>query len=72
VTSQVAAHIVELAHDLSLAMIAEGVEREAQADILEQWGVQHGQGFLFAVPMDSESFLDGLARQDQANLMITG
>jgi len=64
VTSQVAAHIVELAHDLSLGMIAEGVERESQAEILKHWGVQHGQGYLFAKPMDSESFLSGLARQD--------
>ncbi len=63
VTSQVAAHIVEMAHSLSLGMIAEGIEREAQAQILESWRVQFGQGFLFARPMSSEAFLDGLARQ---------
>jgi sensor c-di-GMP phosphodiesterase-like protein len=64
VTSQVAAHIVEMAHSLSLGMIAEGVEREAQARILESWRVPFGQGFLFARPMSSEAFLEGLARQD--------
>ena len=65
VTSQVAAHIVEMAHALSLGMIAEGIEREAQAQILEGWHVQYGQGFLFARPMASTAFLEGLARQDR-------
>jgi sensor c-di-GMP phosphodiesterase-like protein len=64
VTSQVATHIVEMAHALSLGMIAEGIEREAQAQILEGWHVQYGQGFLFAKPMASTAFLEGLARQD--------
>lgn len=63
VTSQVAAHIVEIAHALSLSMIAEGIEREAQVEILRSWRVQYGQGFLFARSMSSEAFLEGLARQ---------
>jgi sensor c-di-GMP phosphodiesterase-like protein len=66
VTNRVAAHIVEMAHSLSLDMIAEGIERDVQAEILEGWRVQFGQGFLFARPMSSEAFLDGLARQDRA------
>jgi len=65
VTSQVASHIVEMAHALSLGMIAEGIEREAQAQILEGWHVQYGQGFLFARPMSSEAFVEGLTRQDR-------
>jgi sensor c-di-GMP phosphodiesterase-like protein len=67
VTNRVAAHIVEMAHSLSLDMIAEGIERDVQAEILEGWRVQFGQGFLFARPMSSEAFLDGLARQDRAS-----
>jgi len=46
-------------------MIAEGIEREAQAQILEGWHVQYGQGFLFARPMSSEAFVEGLTRQDR-------
>jgi sensor c-di-GMP phosphodiesterase-like protein len=65
VTSQVASHIVEMAHALSLGMIAEGIEREAQAQILESWRVQFGQGYLFARPMSRHAFLEGLARQDR-------
>ena len=66
-TSQVAAHIVEMAHALSLGMVAEGIERDAQAQILESWRVQYGQGFLFARPMASEAFLEGLPRQDRTS-----
>lgn len=65
VTHRVAAHIVDMAHSLSLDMIAEGIERDAQAKILEGWRVQFGQGFLFARPMSSAAFLEGLARQDR-------
>ena len=65
VTSRVAAHIVEMAHSLSLSMIAEGIERDAQASILAGWRVQYGQGYLFAKPMTADAFLDGLAQQDR-------
>jgi sensor c-di-GMP phosphodiesterase-like protein len=54
-----------MAHALSLGMIAEGIEREAQAQILESWRVQFGQGYLFARPMSRLAFLEGLARQDR-------
>jgi sensor c-di-GMP phosphodiesterase-like protein len=66
VTSQVAAHIVEMAHALSLGMIAEGIERESQVEILRRWRVPFGQGYLFARAMSSQAFLEGLARQDRA------
>jgi sensor c-di-GMP phosphodiesterase-like protein len=72
VTSRVAAHIVDMAHSLSLGMIAEGIEREAQAKILEDWGVQFGQGYLFARPMSGAAFLEGLARQDRTGRPIEG
>jgi sensor c-di-GMP phosphodiesterase-like protein len=65
VTSRVAAHIVDLAHSLSLGMIAEGIEREEQASILHGWRVQMGQGYLFARPMMIDDFFEGLARQDR-------
>jgi sensor c-di-GMP phosphodiesterase-like protein len=66
VTSQVAAHIVEMAHALSLGMIAEGVERESQVRILLGWRVQLGQGYLFARAMSGQGFLEGLAQQDRS------
>ncbi|WP_037338463.1 putative bifunctional diguanylate cyclase/phosphodiesterase [Saccharospirillum impatiens] len=42
--------IIAMAHALSLEVVAEGVESEAQRLILCQLACKHGQGFLFAKP----------------------
>lgn len=43
--------ITALAHDLGIAVIAEGVETTAQRDMLRHFGVDFGQGYLFARAM---------------------
>ena len=43
--------IIDLAANMDMACVAEGVETEATADLLEQLGVRDIQGFLIARPM---------------------
>ncbi|HSU22491.1 MAG TPA: EAL domain-containing protein [Variovorax sp.] len=43
--------VIQLAHALGLRVVAEGVERQAQHDILAALGCDEFQGFLYARPM---------------------
>lgn len=52
----VARSIVALAKPLSLTVIAEGVEKEAQLLQLTQWGCHEIQGYLLARPMPIDQF----------------
>ncbi|GGQ02806.1 putative bifunctional diguanylate cyclase/phosphodiesterase [Streptosporangium pseudovulgare] len=45
--------IVRLGHDLGLIVVAEGIERPEQLDLLREMGCTRGQGFLVARPMDA-------------------
>ncbi|MEW6433997.1 MAG: EAL domain-containing protein [Myxococcota bacterium] len=52
----VAEAVVALGHALGLAVIAEGVEDEAQRAVLERIGCDEVQGFLLGRPLDPERF----------------
>lgn len=56
VTSQVILHVIELAKDLGLEMVAEGVETRQQMLWLRSQGVQYGQGFYFSEPLPAGRF----------------
>ena len=47
--------IIDLAHNLHLDVIAEGVETDEQWANLRTLGCDYGQGFLFSRPVDAES-----------------
>ncbi|NCA69637.1 MAG: EAL domain-containing response regulator [Sphingobacteriia bacterium] len=58
--------VIALGHSLGLAVIAEGVETEAQRDFLARNGCTEYQGFLFSRPVPVEDFIRMLALSDGA------
>jgi EAL domain-containing protein (putative c-di-GMP-specific phosphodiesterase class I) len=53
--------IVQVGHDLGIEIVAEGIERPEQLELLRAMGCGLGQGFLVAKPMTAlgiESFID--------------
>jgi diguanylate cyclase (GGDEF)-like protein/PAS domain S-box-containing protein len=58
----IAKTVVALANSMNLSVIAEGVETEAQRDMLAALGCRNYQGYLFGPPMDIdalEDFIEG-------------
>jgi sensor c-di-GMP phosphodiesterase-like protein len=62
--SLIVPHIIEIAHSLSMKMIAEGVENEAQRDYLMTRGVELAQGMLFAMPMSCNEMVTAIRARD--------
>ncbi|MFC4454060.1 putative bifunctional diguanylate cyclase/phosphodiesterase [Deinococcus sonorensis] len=58
--------IIALAHSLNLTVIAEGIEVNAQRDVLVALGCEAGQGYLFAWPMAESEVAVYLAGVDTA------
>jgi len=52
----IAKSIIGLAHNMQLSVVAEGVEKTAQADWLCEEGCDQGQGFLFSKPLTARQF----------------
>lgn len=46
--------MVGAANELGMGIVAEGIERNEQAAVLNTMGVGHGQGYLFARPMPAD------------------
>lgn len=55
-SSGVAPHIIRMANELQLKVVAEGIEHEAQALYLAEQGAQCGQGWPFAKPLTARQF----------------
>jgi len=53
--------IIELAHKLGLAMVAEGVETQAQSEYLTDHNVNFLQGYLYGRPMPGADFISALS-----------
>lgn len=57
--------IVQMAHSLRMTTLAEGVETEAQARLLQACGCDEIQGYVFSRPLDAAAF-EAFARQRPA------
>ena len=58
--------LVQLGKALSIETFAEGIEQEQELTLLREQDCDHGQGFLFAKPLDAEdaeSFLRDFSEQ---------
>lgn len=51
------ASVFDIARNLNLDVIVEGIETEAQSEILNSMGASHGQGYLFGRPLPSDEAL---------------
>jgi EAL domain-containing protein (putative c-di-GMP-specific phosphodiesterase class I) len=49
-------HLVALAHDVGIQVIAEGIEKQQQLDLLLEWNCDYIQGFFFSRPMPLDEF----------------
>ncbi|MDN8814859.1 EAL domain-containing protein, partial [Staphylococcus aureus] len=56
-TSPVTPHIIDMAKELGLWVVAEGVETEAQLAYLHSRKVEFGQGWLFSRPLPRDEFV---------------
>ena len=56
--------IVDLAHNLQMATVGEGIESLADAQLLQQMDCVYGQGYYFAKPMSSQQTQDYIIEQN--------
>ncbi|NVD38175.1 EAL domain-containing protein [Ensifer sp. HO-A22] len=56
-TSAVTPHIIDIAKSLNLYIVAEGIERQEQADYLLERGVHYGQGWLYSKALPAQEFI---------------
>ncbi len=55
---------VRVARSLGMGTVAEGIETQAQADLVTQLGCEKGQGYLFSRPLSAADLVLWLARND--------
>ena len=68
--AQIVKAIINLGHSLDLEVVAEGVEEQAQRELLTASGCDLMQGYLFAMPMDADAFMNYLQRQSQPRSVV--
>lgn len=64
--AQLVSSIVQMGRDLGYRMVAEGIETEAERDLLTGWGCDYGQGWHFGRPMPAKAFGEWLEGRGEA------
>ena len=49
-------NVVQLGRDLGMKILCEGIETEAQENLLKELGCTYGQGYFYAKPMNQKDF----------------
>ncbi len=65
------ASIVNLAHNLNLNVVAEGVEQAEQLHALKNMNCNEIQGFFYGKPMQEEELIQFLAKQEQGEALMS-
>lgn len=60
--------IIDLAHNLGLRVVAEGVENEAQLDMLKKMGCDCVQGYFFSRPIPADDMEKRLSKSGRKSL----
>ncbi len=70
VDRHMAAAIINIAHNLGLKVVAEGVEEESQLDILRRYDCEMLQGFLYSRPLNAERFEKLLTENQKLHTLL--
>lgn len=65
VAQEIVSAVIKIAKSKKIETIAEGTETEGQVEILERFGCDYAQGFLFGKPMKASELTDYLKRSKQ-------
>ena len=52
--------MISLCHELRKTVVAEGIETETQARLLQEYGCDFAQGYYFGKPMDRTALFESL------------
>ena len=58
---------VKVAHSLGMNTVAEGIETQAQLDVVRALGCEKGQGYLFSRPLASDALLRWMQNDQDTN-----
>jgi diguanylate cyclase (GGDEF)-like protein/PAS domain S-box-containing protein len=66
---QIVKTIINLAHDLNMDVIAEGIEKQEEWEVLQSLNCEYGQGFFFSKPLPEEKVRE-LLQTAPSNLIL--